>query len=137
MDKFWWSGETQADVGDLYSQAMNVIEAELNRLLADVSFGGPAEQWAFIAIIRKEDSSLYDEVVKKSSRGKVLEFRLKIPHAEFLAASPSQRIRLIFHTLLRSVDHMRDIGVSGDTQNTLRAILSRAEKETASTSFVN
>jgi Immunity protein 44 len=137
MIKFWWSGETQADVGDAYSRTMNVIEAELNRLLADVSFGGKAEKWAFVAIILNAESSIYDEVVKKSSRGKVLEFRLKIPHAEFLAASSNQRIGLVFKALSRSVNLMEQLGVSPDTQNALRAVLSHAEKEIVSTSFVN
>jgi hypothetical protein len=127
MNKFWWSGEVQADVGNAYREAMKVIAAELNRLLDDLSFGEKAAQWAFIAIIRQEDSPDYDEVAKKSSRGKVLEFRLKIPHTEFLSANPSQRIALIFEALSRSVTLMGKLGVPTDTQSALRAILSRAE----------
>lgn len=101
MEKFWWSGETQADVGDAFAKTMKAIAAELNRLLADFSFGGKVEQWAFIPIIREEDSPAYDEVIKKSSRGKTLEFRLKIPHAEFFAGSQNQRISLILHAFAR------------------------------------
>jgi hypothetical protein len=127
MEKFWWSGETQADVGDTFAQTMRKIAAELNRLLAGVSFGGKVEQWAFIPIILEEDNPDYDEVVKKSSRGKVLEFRLKIRHAEFLAANPAEKISLIFKALSRSVDLMGHLGVSTNTQNALREVLFRAE----------
>jgi len=137
MEKFWWSGETQADVGDAFAKTMKAIAAELNRLLADVSFGGKVEQWAFVPIILEEDSPDYDEVVKKSSRGKVLEFRLKIPHAEFLAATPADRIRLILKALARSVDLMGQLGVSTDTQNALRAVLFRAENQRPSSGPVN
>lgn len=137
MEKFWWSGETQADIGDAFARTMKAIAAELNRLLADVSFGGKVEQWAFIPIILEEDSHGYDEVVKKSSRGKVLEFRLKIPHAEFLAASSTERIGLILQALARSVDLMGQLGVSTDTQNALRAVLFRAEKSRVSPGPVN
>jgi hypothetical protein len=127
MEKFWWSGETQADIGETFAQTMRKIAAELNRLLAGVSFGGKVEQWAFIPIILEEDNPDYDEVVKKSSRGKVLEFRLKIPHAEFLAATPAERFGLLFKSLSRSVDLMAQLGVSTDTQKTLREVLFRAE----------
>ena len=137
MEKFWWSGETQADVGDAFAKTMKAIAAELNRLLADVSFGGKVEQWAFIPIILEEDSPDFGEVVKKSAQGKELEFRLKIPHAEFLAASPAERIGLIFKALSRSVDLMGQLGVSTDTQNALRAVLFRAENHGASSGPAN
>jgi Immunity protein 44 len=137
MEKFWWSGETQADVGDAFAKTMKAIASELNHLLAEVSLGGKVEQWAFIAIIREEDSPIYNEVVKRSSRGKVLEFRLKIPHAAFLAASPAEKIGLILKALARSVDLMGQLGVSTDTQNALRAVLFRAENQGASSGPVN
>jgi len=86
----------------------------------------------FIAIIREEDSPDFDEVVKKSAQGKELEFRLKIPHAEFLAASPADRIGLIFKALSLSVDLMAQLGVSTDTQKALREVLFRAESESSS-----
>ena len=135
--KFWWSGEIEGDVFDFYREAIKTIEVSLNRILDEISLQDKSEKWAFIAIIREEDSPLYDEVVKKSSRGKVLEFRLKIPHAEFLAASPEERIALIFKTLSRSVDLMGQLGVSSDTQNALRAVLFRAENQGASSGPVN
>jgi hypothetical protein len=136
MEKFWWSGETQADIGDAFAKTMKAIASELNRLLADVSFGGKIEQWAFIPIILEDDSSDYDEVVKKSSRGRVLEFRLRISHAEFLAASPDERIGLILKALARSVDLMGQLGVPTDTQNALRTVLSRAETQGTSSGAV-
>jgi hypothetical protein len=127
MTKFWWSGEIQADVADTYTEAMRAVDVELNRLLDGVSLGGKVEQWAFIAIIRDDDSPDYGEIVKKSSRGKVLEFRLIIPHAEFLVSRPRQKISLIFKALSRSVLMMENLGVSTETRRTLQAILSQAE----------
>ena len=127
MKKFWWSGEVEADIGDAYREAMKAIDVVLNQLLERVSFG-KAEQWAFIAIIRKEDNPAYDELIKKSSRGKVLEFRLKIPHAEFFASNSRQRISLILKALSRSVTLMDQLGVSYDTQRIVQAALSEAER---------
>jgi len=130
--KLWMSGEIQADVDSAYMKARNVIQPAVNRLLAAVSIPGKVDEWDFIAIIREEDSPDFDEVVKKSAQGKELEFRLKIPHAEFLAASPADRIGLIFKALSLSVDLMAQLGVSTDTQKALREVLFRAESESSS-----
>jgi hypothetical protein len=127
--KLWMSGEIQADVADAYREARKIVEVEVNRVLGEISVE-EAKEWAFIAIILDEESSTYGEIVKKkkSSRGTELEFRLKIPHAKFLAASPGERISLIYKALSRSVSLMEQLGVSSDTQNALRAVLFRAEK---------
>jgi len=130
--KLWMSGEIQADVDSAYMKARNVIQPAVNRLLAAVSIPGKVDEWDFIAIIREEDSPDFDEIVKKSAQGKELEFRLKIPHAEFLAASPADRIGLIFKALSLSVDLMAQLGVSTDTQKALREVLFRAESESSS-----
>jgi hypothetical protein len=124
------SGEIEADIADAYRQARKKVESEVNRLLAEVSIAEKAKEWAFIAIIRKDDSPDYGEVVKKSSQGKEFEFRLKIPHAQFLAANPGQRVGLIFKALSRSVDLMGQLGVSTGTQKALREVLFRAENQT-------
>jgi len=128
--KLWMSGEIQADVDSAYMKARNAIQHAVNRLLAAVSIPGKIDEWDFIAIIREEDSPDYKEVVKKSAQEKELEFRLRIPHAEFLAASPEERIGLIFKALSRSVDLMGQLGVSTDTQNVVREVLFRAENHT-------
>lgn len=129
MTKFWWSGEVEGDAFDPYRETMKAIEAVLNRLLEGVSLGPKIEQWAFVAIIRTEDHPDYDEVAKKSSKGKVLEFRLKVPYAEFARASRNGQIRLILGSLSRSVTRMEKLGVPTETQNILNGILARAEEQ--------
>jgi len=126
--KLWMSGEIQADVESAYRHCANTIEAEVNRLLDGVALEDKPAEWAFIAIIRREDHPDYDEVVKKSSRGKSLEFRLKVPHAGFSSASRGQQIGLIFAALARSVNLMAKLGISANTGNVLQAVLSQAER---------
>jgi len=135
--RLWMSGEIQADVDSAYMKARNAIQYEVNRFLAAVSIPGKIDEWDFIAIIREEDSPDYTEVAKKSAQGKELEFRLKIRHAEFLAASPEERIGLIFKALSRSVDLMGQLGVSVETQNALRTVLFRAENQSETDGPVN
>ena len=118
----------QSDIGEPYREAMKVIDAELNRLLEGVSFGSEIEQWAFLAIIRKEDSADYREVARKSSRGKVAEFRLKISHVDFASASRNGQILLILASLSRSVTLMEQLGVPTDTLAALRGVLSCADE---------
>ena len=135
--KLWMSAEIQADVDSAYMKARNVIQTAVNRLLAAVSIPGKVDEWDFIAIIREEDSPDFDEVVKKSAQGRELEFRLRIPHADFLSASPEEQIGLIFKALSRSVDLMGQLGVSTDTQNALREVLFRAESQRGAVGPVN
>jgi len=127
--KLWTSGEIQSDVFDPYRHAMNAIEAEINRILHGMSFNEKAEEWAFLAIIRQEDSPDYDEIVRRSARGKTLEFRLKVSHSDFASASRRGQIRLILAALERSVRLMNELGVSRDTQDALLGVLSRVERE--------
>ena len=126
-NKLWISGEIQADVGDSFRRASNAIEGAVNQLLPGISLPEKVEEWAFIAIIREEDHPDYDEVIKKSSRGKTLEFRLKIPHAVFISASANEQIRLMLQALSRSVTLMEGLGVPTETRNALQAVLFRAE----------
>ncbi len=108
---------------------MKAVEGALTRLLEGVSFGPKIEQWTFIAIIRTEDHPDYDEVAKKTSNGKVLEFRLKIPYGEFVSASRNGQIRQILGALSRSVGLMDKLGVAADIQRSLQDVLSRVDQE--------
>ena len=125
---FWMSEEIQSDVADKYARARRLVEKEINRLLADASISEPVDKWAFIAIVRHEDHPAYGEIVRKSSRGKCLEFRLKIIHSQIMAADPEQVVALIFASLSRSVSLMNKLGVSNRTQSTLSGILADAQR---------
>jgi hypothetical protein len=129
MSELWISGEIQADVDDSFRKARIGVESKLNPQIQGISLGGKVEEWIFIAIIRREDHPYYDEVAKKSPQGKALEFRLKIPHSEFVSASEEGQIRLLVKALLRSVMMMGQFGVSAETQMALSAALKRIEFE--------
>jgi hypothetical protein len=129
LSKLWISGEVQADVGDSFRRAGNAIEGEVNQFIEGISLGEKVKEWAYIAIIRKEDHPDYDEVIKKSSRGKALEFRLKISHVAFASASPNDQIRLMLQSLSRSVTLMAGLGVATETRSALQSALLRAEQD--------
>lgn len=126
--KLWTSGEIEADVDDDYREVRKAVEAAVNRNLESIAIVEKAEKWAVIAIIRESDSPDYGEVVKRSSAGKVLEFRLKIPHDQFLNASKEQRISLMFDMLQRSIDLMHKLKVSPDVIEVLRNALMQAKQ---------
>ncbi len=137
MEKFWWSGEVDKEVYESYRVLMKRIAAAINPALQSFSFGRETEQWAFITIILKDDiRELYPEKVRRTSRGKVLEFRLQIPHENFLKADAKQQIILIFRALHRSVDLMAKLKVSPETQSALHSTLFGVEKEILGTLFV-
>jgi Immunity protein 44 len=125
-NKLWISGEIQDDVADSFRDARVAVEKKVNPLIEGTSLGAKTTEWAFIAIIRKEEHPYYNEVVKRSSRGKALEFRLKISHGEFASANPREQIHLLLRALGRSVTMMGKLDVPAETQSALKAVLSQA-----------
>jgi len=87
------------------------------------------EKWAFIAIIRDSDDPSYDEVIKKSGNGKVLEFRLKIPYTRFRDGSSAEQMNLVFEVLFRSIENMRELGVQTEDRIKVAELLSSAQQE--------
>jgi len=129
MERFWWSGEIEGEASDPYRETMRAIVTVMCPLLEHVSFGNKAEQWAYIAIIRTDDHPDYDEVAKRTSRGKVLEFRLKIPYAPFISGTRNDRIRLVLRSLSRCISLMENLTIARDVQDRLRQIVLQAEYE--------
>jgi hypothetical protein len=83
----------------------------------------------YIAIIRSDDHPNYREIAKRSSKGKVVEFRLKIPHAPFVSGNRNDRIRLVLHSLSRCIFLMGKLSISREVQDKLRQIILQAEYE--------
>jgi hypothetical protein len=129
MQRFWWSGEIEGDAFNPYRETMRAVESVIGPLLDHVSFGANAEKWAYIAIIRSVDHPDYDEVVRRSSKGKVLEFRLRIPYTAFLSGSRDDRIRLVLGSLARCVSLMENLRIAREVQDSLRQVLLRTEYE--------
>jgi hypothetical protein len=126
--KLWMSGEIDSDIADAFRSARRSVENEVNDLLNKGASDDSIQEWDVIPIIRVIDSPDFNEVVKKSKRGKSLEFRLKIPHENFRASDPRQQIALIIKMLYRSVDLMEQLGVKEELRRKLYVILSNAEK---------
>lgn len=111
------------DVADSYRECRKVIELAVNDLILTEAILPEIDKWAYIAIIRDEDHPDYSEISKKSSKGKVLEFRLKISHEKFLKASYSDRIAMVLDSLDRSIDLMSGLNISDDNRMRIRGIL--------------
>ncbi|WP_133295783.1 Imm44 family immunity protein [Burkholderia reimsis] len=127
--KLWMSGENEADIGDDARVARNAIEPVVNQFLEGLVFTEKFEQWAFLSIILTDKFlSGFPEVVKISSKGKVLEFRLHIPHEEFKKASAERRMEMFFDALSRSIELMPKLKVSQESQEKFRAALAQARK---------
>lgn len=128
MQNFWWSGEIEGDAFDPYRETMRAVESVLGPLLEHVSFGSNVEQWEYIAIIRSVDHPDYDEVAKKSAKGNVLEFRLRIPCAAFFCGNRFDRIRLVLRSLARCVT-LQNLKVPTLVHERLRQVITKAEYE--------
>ncbi|WP_175948806.1 hypothetical protein [Burkholderia pyrrocinia] len=125
--KLWTSGEIEFDVEESSRIAINAIEPVVNCALEGIEFDEKAEKWTLIPIILSDTFlSGFPEVVKRSSKGMVLEFRLQIPHEEFKQASSEKKMAMLFDALSRSVDLMPKLKVSLESQEKFRAALAQA-----------
>src|SRR5690348_9459827 len=127
----WMSGEVQADVGDAHRSARQAVEQAVNERLKDCSLSVDFDEWAFISIILPHDHPDNPELKKKHAKRKVLEFRLKISHQDFLNADQIGRIGLLIDALKRSVDLMTEFRVSPQDRAKLTTVLNHAYRELA------
>lgn len=125
------SSETGLDVGDdLTKVDTNLIEPLINKLLTNISIKEDYKQWALITIIMPvEWVSDYPEIVRRSIKKKVLEFRLQIDYVTFKSADQQGQIKLVLDTLDRSVDLMTQLKVSKETQDKLKAVVNQARQQ--------
>jgi hypothetical protein len=100
--KFWFSGEIQGDVDDLYRAARKDVLLALQDAGAAERDFGPVEKWVLIGIVTPDDHPAYPEVQKYDRRDKCMEFRLKIEHARFKSTDDAGRRKLFVDCLLRS-----------------------------------
>ena len=118
-----------ADVADALQVVRNNAEEAVNRFLTGTAFPQDFEEWAVIVIALPKDlEPSFPEVVRKTSKRKVLEFRLHIPHQEFLAASDAERQAMLLDCLSRSIDLMPKLSVSGEGQAVAREALAKARQ---------
>lgn len=101
--QLWMSSEMQANIADAYRASRKEIEKEVNLFIKDKDYGVGIEKWSYIAIIMEEESDDYGEIIKYHKNRKDFEFRLKIPHNEFLLADSSKQKKLIYESLMKSV----------------------------------
>lgn len=128
--KLWMSGEISDEAENAVTIGSKIIEPLVNKLINSVEIKEDYEKWAFLSIIMPPEwIADYPEVVRRSLKNKVLEFRLHIDHATFKEADQQGQIQLVLAALERSVDLMEKLKVSTDTRIKLKEILSQARQE--------
>jgi hypothetical protein len=127
--KIWISGETKDDVEEGFRPARNDVDQTLNAALADRNYGPAVEKWALIPIILPFEDERWGEIRKYHKRRKVVEFRLKINHTKFKAATPARQRALICACLLRSIDLFPLLKVNGFDYQTFRGDLEGVTSE--------
>ncbi len=107
----WIGGEVQGDIGEPCRLASKEITAALNVALNGQVFGSGLTSLTLIPIILDFEDPTYKEVRRYHKKDRDFEFRLKIPHAVFKAASPLGQRRLVVQNILRAVAEMRKMRV--------------------------
>ena len=102
--KLWMSSEQMHEC----HENMNIqreIKPIINELINDCTLGD-YDEWAVITIILNENGPDYKEIVRRSIKNKVLEFRLKIDYYDFMNGDYNHKKKLVLGVLLRSLDLM-------------------------------
>jgi hypothetical protein len=122
--KLWMSGEVKSDVADDYRFVRIGLEHAINEFLAIDDYGTGLNEWAYLAIIASDSiAAQYPEIAKYHAKRKVAEFRLVVPHEDFLIGSTIRKRELIIQSLQRSVGMLTSIGVKGADHGRLHAVL--------------
>ena len=75
--------------------------------------------WDVIVILRDDDN--FEERTRYSKKKKDMDFRLKINHKDFAAANKGKQEAMIVELLLRSLELLKQKGLSENDINDLRA----------------
>jgi hypothetical protein len=112
MMKLWVGAEIQADVADYFRNARITVERAINNSLNQKEYAINLNSWDCIAVIR--DDSDFEDIIKYSPKKQEMDFRLKIDYQEFKMGSDQNREKLIFSMLQKSLELLREKGVSGE-----------------------
>jgi hypothetical protein len=106
--KLWIGGEIQADIGDSFRDARNIVEKKINEFLEQITYQIDFSDWDCIAIVR--DDNEFKEICKYSLKKQEMDFRLKIDYEQFKNGTADERKLLIFQMLLRSLELLKEKG---------------------------
>ena len=123
--KLWIGAELDADVADSFREARNRVEAAVNAVISPKDYTLPLNSWDCIAIVRGDDR--FTERVRYSAKTREMDFRLRIDHSAFNAATPCERASLIFAMLRRSIALLSENLPSPERLHDLEADLQTAE----------
>lgn len=138
--KFWESAEVSGNGRQFIKEFVRIVEQKINLELSKsiLSVEFKDWDWTFIAIIMKDSNYLidgidknYKEIIKKSNKNKVFEFRLRIPYAELKYSNTKSRIELYFFALKRcfNSDIQKKWNLPENDVKTIQNILKNVENE--------
>src|SRR5262245_24789420 len=124
--RIWLSAEASLDTEEVLRLSSNELEAKLNAALQSCHYGSAVDKWAIIFIILSFHDPRYAEIRKFWKKRKVVEFRLKVDHAAFLAADHGDRIKMLGESVLRSIDLSSSLQLGSFSREQFRADVLRA-----------
>ena len=135
--KFWASQESDFTVSDHIGKIRKLVEPLLNQKISEINFRNSQYEdwkWAFITICLGPNSPTveeYKEVIRRSLKNKVLEFRLHIKYEDFYKGSFEKQLYLYFQALHRCLDssEMEKWSFPKEDRELLHNVLNQTEKQ--------
>lgn len=137
--RFWESAEVSGNGREFIKDFVRIVEQKINDELLKIELTSDFQEWEwnFIAIIMQDVEFMengidkyYKEIVKKYTKKREMEFRLRIAYSELEKSNRNDRIKLYFSALKRCVDLIieKKWGVSNEDILQLYKILDKVEK---------
>ena len=124
--KLWLSGQVEAEVGDAFRQTMNEIERLVNDKIGNNDYGKGLASWDIIFFILEGDSQ---ESFNFDKRTATSDIRISLNCQNFKSLDLKERKKIFIESLIRSLDELRDRGVTGVNWENLKADLSDIERD--------
>ncbi len=112
--KIWTTGEIQADVYDAYANTSRNVERIFNEHFKEKFYGDGLVKIFYLAIIREVEVEGYKEVKRYHKKDCDVEFRLKIPHDEFLHVNEKAQLKMETDSVMRAIKLIPELKVIPD-----------------------
>lgn len=110
--KLWMSAETQSNVADDLRVLRNEIVDKINQEIINKDYDIGVSGWDVI-IILQSDGGL-GERTKYNKKKREMDFRLRLNFDEYAKAERSERLRMIFFLIEKSLDILKILGGNAD-----------------------
>ncbi len=99
------------DIAEIYMRTIVIVEDAINARTLHADYGSAITDWDLIGIGLSGDAQGFSEIRRYNKKKNNVEFRLVFDHDIFLNGSDTDRFKLVFFIVMRSLEHCRSMRI--------------------------